>query len=60
MQTTKQEKEKLKIAKNTHKSVKTNHKVLYNNLRDELIRTLVKSTAPEWNSLRFTITKAGI
>lgn len=55
-----QDKHKLKIAKSTHKSIKRNHRVLYNNLRDELIRSLVKSQTPEWNSLRFTITKTGV
>lgn len=60
IQTTIQEKQKLKTAESTFKSVKRNHKVLYNNLRDELIRTLVKSNTPDWSSLRFTVTKNGI
>lgn len=60
IETTKQEKAKLKIAKNTFNSVRKNHPTVYNNLRDEMIRTLVKSNTPDWASVRFTITKAGV
>lgn len=60
IQTTKQEKQKLKIAKNTFNSVKKNHPVVYNSLRQEMIRTLVKSQTPDWGNVRFTVTKNGI
>lgn len=57
---TKQEKQKLKVAESTHKSVKKNYPQLHKQLRDETIRTMVKHTTPEWGNLRFTITKNGI
>lgn len=60
IQTTKQEKQKLKVSKSTFNSVKRNHPLLHKQLRDEVIRSLVKSNTPEWNSLGFNITKSGI
>lgn len=55
-----QEKQKLKTAKSTHKSVKKNYPLLHRQLKDEMIRTLVKSKTPEWSNLTFTVTKHGV
>lgn len=57
---TKQEKQKLKVAKNTFKSTKRNYPQLYRQLRDENIKTLVKSDTPNWGNVRFTITAKGV
>jgi hypothetical protein len=50
------EKAKLKTAKHTYESTRRNHPVLFNQLRDELIRTFIKHKAqPSWLT-KFTIT----
>lgn len=57
---TAQERYKLKVAMSTFRSTKRNFPKLHAQLRDAMIKTMVKSETPDWNSLRFTITKQGV
>lgn len=54
-----QEQIKLKTAKSTFKSVKKNYPHLHKELRNEVIRALVKSD-PNFGSVSFIITTKGV
>jgi hypothetical protein len=57
---TTQEKTKLKTAKTTFKSVRKNYPLLHAQLRNDMIKQLVKSESPNWGGLNFKLTKSGV